>query len=131
MSSNTRASDDVRNFLRDNFLTTFNPAVQWEEDRRPFTNKQANIIFCRQQGLPVDAFTRELLVEVFVFSPAGADEPELNAIFQQATEAAEYAKANFDINDDLIISLRQDVTGPFKTGQNRSYYTFTLLCYTE
>jgi len=70
-------------------------------------------------------------VEVYIFSKAGATNADMNALYTNAVAALEYVKANPNLSDDIKLTIEQDVTGEFYTGQNRRYYRFTVLCYTS
>ena len=134
--SNIRQADSVRDWLKtftDTLGRTYNPAVQWQEDRPPF-NKDYNksgVLYCSQTGLGVDAFVRQVSVNVYMFGPVNATESDLNNLLQDVTETLEYIKANFNIDPDLRVSVSQDVSGPLWTGQNRQFYTFGMLTHSE
>jgi hypothetical protein len=128
---NIRQSDELRSYIRTNALPTFNPAVSWQEDEAPFTMLDEPIIYCRQDGRPVDAFVRQVAVDVYVFSKANALNSDMDALFDNAVTALEYVKANPKLNDDIMLTVTTDVTGEFYTGQNRRYYRFQVLCYTS
>lgn len=133
---NVRQSDLVRDWLvafTDTLARDYFPAVAWQEDTAPFNEKykSSGVIYCSQEGIPVDAFVRQVNVNIFMFSPMNSSQSDLNNLFQDATETLEYIKQNFDINTDLLASVSQDVTGPFWTAQNRRYYRFSVLTYSE
>lgn len=125
---NIRHADVIRDFIRTNALPTYNPAIGWDEATEPFTIGEP-IIYCRQEGRPVDAFVRQVSVTVYLFSGKNATNQELNALFNDAVAALEYVKANFYVGDGTQITVTQDVMGEYRTGQNRRYYTFQVLCY--
>jgi len=125
---NIRHADVIRDFIRTNALPTYNPAIEWDEATEPFTIDEP-IIYCRQEGRPVDAFVRQVSVSVMLFSGKNATKQELNALFNDAVAALEYVKANFYVGDGTQITVTQDVMGEYRTGQNRRYYTFQVLCY--
>lgn len=125
---NIRHADVIRDFIRTNALPTYNPAIEWDEATEPFTIDEP-IIYCRQEGRPVDAFVRQVSVSVMLFSGKNATKQELNTLFNDAVAAIEYVKANFYVGDGTQITVTQDVMGEYKTGQNRRYYTFQVLCY--
>lgn len=128
---NIRHADELRDYVRDNVLTDYYPAVSWQEDAPPFTLTDRPIIYCRQEGRPVDAMIRQMSVDVYVFSRAGATDAEMNSLYTDAVAALEYVKANPALNDDIRLTVTADVTGEYYTGQNRRYYRFTVLCYTN
>lgn len=125
---NIRHTDEIRNFIRDNALPSFNPAVEWDESKPPF-NFDDPIIYCRQEGRAVDAFVRQVSVTVYLFSGKNATLAELDQLYTDAVSALEYAKANFNVTDGIRITVTQDIMGEYRTGQNRRYYTFQVLCY--
>lgn len=125
---NIRHADVIRDFIRTNALPAYNPAIEWDEATEPFTIDES-IIYCRQEGRPVDAFVRQVSVSVMLFSGKNATKQELNALFNDAVAALEYVKANFYVGDGTQITVTQDVMGEYRTGQNRRYYTFQVLCY--
>ena len=120
----------VRDHIRNNVLTTYLPSVMWDESEQPFTNKDASIIFARQEGRQVDAFIRVHDVQVWMFSKAGADIGDSNTLFNDANLACDYIMSTNMILTDadsgkapLII---EHVTGPYKTNENRYFYRFTV-----
>ena len=125
---NIRHADVIRDFIRTNALPAYNPAIEWDEATEPFTIDEP-IIYCRQEGRPVDAFVRQVSVSVMLFSGKNATKQELNTLFNDAVAALEYVKANFYVGDGTQITVTQDVMGEYRTGQNRRYYTFQVLCY--
>lgn len=125
---NIRHADAIRDFVRTNVLTSYNPAVQWDESQPPFTLDEP-IIYCRQEGQSVDAFVRQVAVTVYLFCGKNAQNEDLNQLFADAVSALEYCKANFNVTDGIRTTVTQDLMGEYRTGQNRRYYTFTLLCY--
>lgn len=125
---NIRHADVIRDFIRTNALPTYNPAIEWDEATEPFTIDEP-VIYCRQEGRPVDAFVRQVSVSVMLFSGKNATKQELNSLFNDASAALEYVKANFYVGGGTQITVTQDVMGEYRTGQNRRYYTFQVLCY--
>tara|TARA_R110000737_G_scaffold296193_1_gene302799 strand:+ start:57 stop:380 length:324 start_codon:yes stop_codon:yes gene_type:complete len=102
----------------------------WDESEQPFTNKDASIIFARQEGRQVDAFIRVHDVQVWMFSKAGADIGDSNTLFNDANLACDYIMSTNMILTDadsgkapLII---EHVTGPYRTNENRYFYRFTV-----
>ena len=125
---NVRHTDEIRNFVRDNALPTYNPAVIWDESTAPF-NIDEPIIYCRQEGSAVDGFVRQVYVDIYLFSPKNCSLSALDALFTDAVAALEYVKANPNVGDDIITTITTDVMGEYSTGQNRRYYRFQVLCY--
>jgi hypothetical protein len=125
---NIRHADEIRDFIRTNALPSFNPAIQWDESAAPF-NIDEPIIYCRQEGRPVDAFVRQVSVTVYLFSGLNATIAELDQLYTDAVAALEYVKANFNVTGGIRATVTQDVMGEYRTGQNRRYYTFQVLCY--
>jgi hypothetical protein len=130
MSATSRPMDLVRDHIRNNVLTTYLPSVMWDESEQPFTNKDASIIFARQEGRQVDAFIRVHDVQVWMFSKAGADIGDSNTLFNDANLACDYIMSTNMILTDadsgkapLII---EHVTGPYRTNENRYFYRFTV-----
>jgi hypothetical protein len=130
MSATSRPMDLVRDHIRNNVLTTYLPSVMWDESEQPFTNKDASIIFARQEGRQVDAFIRVHDVQVWMFSKAGADIGDSNTLFNDANLACDYIMStNMILTDSdsgkapLII---EHVTGPYRTNENRYFYRFTV-----
>jgi hypothetical protein len=130
MSATSRPMDLVRDHIRNNVLTTYLPSVMWDESEQPFTNKDASIIFARQEGRQVDAFIRVHDVQVWLFCKAGADIGDANTLFNDANLACDYIMStNFILTDadtgkaPLII---EHVTGPYRTNENRYFYRFTV-----
>ncbi len=124
-----RHADEVRNYLRDNVLTTYNPASAWKEDEEPFTLTDDPIIYTRQEGLAVDAFSREVVVTVYLFTKVNATNADMSVLFDDAVAALEFIRANEQIQEFNWCSVNSDVTGEYYTGQNRRYYTFSVLCH--
>jgi hypothetical protein len=87
------------------------------------------IIYCRQEGRSVDAFVRQVDVTVYLFSGLNATLAELDQLYTDAVAALEYIKANYNVTDGIRATVTQDVMGEYRTGQNRRYYTFSVLCY--
>jgi len=125
---NIRHADELRDFIRTNALPTFNPAIEWDETRAPFKT-DAPVIYCRQEGRAVDAFVRQVDVTVYLFSGLNATRADLDQLYTDAVAALEYCKANFNVTDGIRITITQDIMGEYRTGQNRRYYTFRVLCY--
>jgi len=125
---NIRHADEIRNFIRDNALPSYNPAIQWDETAAPF-DMDNPIIYCRQEGRAVDAFVRQVSVTVYLFSGLNATLRELDSLYTDAVAALEYIKANYNVTDGIRATVTQDVMGEYRTGQNRRYYTFQVLCY--
>lgn len=125
---NIRHADEIRDFIRDNALPTYNPAIQWDETLPPF-DIDSPIIYCRQEGRSVDAFVRQVDVTVYLFSGLNATLAELDQLYTDAVAALEYIKANYNVTDGIRATVTQDVMGEYRTGQNRRYYTFSVLCY--
>ena len=132
---NIRQADGVRDYLSawiiGNLTRTYNPSVQWDEKDAPFTDKNNGVLYCQQSGLPVDAYVRQSSVEISMFGKANAERADQDNLFNDATLALEYIKANPNINENLIATVTQDVTGPFYTKQNRIYYRFSVLTFSE
>lgn len=129
MQTGIRHADEVRNYLRDNLLTAYYPAATWQEDKSPFTIADQPIIYCRQEGQGVDAFMRQVSVDVYLFSKQGCTDEDMSALYNDAVSAMEYIRANPEIQEFNLTSVTQDVTGEYYTGQNRRYYRFTVICY--
>lgn len=125
---NIRHADEIRTFIRDNALPAYNPAIQWDETLPPF-DIDSPIIYCRQEGRSVDAFVRQVDVTVYLFSGLNATLAELDQSYTDAVAALEYIKANYNVTDGIRATVTQDVRGEYRTGQNRRYYTFSVLCY--
>ena len=131
-----RHADLIRNYVRDNVLTTYFPSVKWDESDRPFTDLTSKIVYCRQEGLAVDAFVRQVSVDIYLFSKQGANSSDMNALYDDAVTALEYLKANPNVDNGGVlgttkISVTSDVTGEFYTGQNRLYYRFSIMCMSD
>lgn len=125
---NIRHADAIRDFVRTNALPTYSPAVEWDESTTPF-DLDAPIIYCRQEGSAVDAFVRQVYVDVYLFSSKNCALSELNALYTDAVSALEYVKANFNVTDGIRITVTTDVMGEYRTGQDRRFYRFQVLCY--
>ena len=118
MSATSRPVDLVRDHIRNNVLTTYSPAIMWDESEQPFTDPASNIILARQEGRQVNGFIRVHDVQVWMFCKAGADIGDANTLFNDANLACDY-----------IMSLNlifEHVTGPYKTNENRYFYRFTV-----
>lgn len=126
-----RIADLVRDFIQSGSAPTYTKAAMWNDDQYPFNNPGDSIILARQNGRAVDAYVREIDVDVMMFSKVNSDGADLSALYDDAEAALEYVKANFVVNDDLKLTITQDVTGPYQTGSNRYYYRFNLLTYSE
>jgi hypothetical protein len=126
-----RVSDLVRNYIRDNVVPAYLPAVTWNEDQSPYVSENSNIIFTKQTGRAVDAYVRQADVEILLFSVKNANLNVLNSLFADAELVTEYIKANFVITENLRISITQDITGPYNTAQNRYFYRISVLTYSE
>ena len=125
-----RHSDLIRDYVRDNVLPAYNPAITWSEDKQPFTMLDEPIIYCRQQGRGVDAFVRQVSVDIYIVSPSSWDNTTINDTFDDALLALEYLKANPRVTDECLITVTNDVTGEYHTAQGRINYRFTVMCYT-
>ena len=125
---NIRHSDEIRNFIQSNALPSYKPTFEWDESKAPFTLDEP-VIYCRQEGRPVDGFVRQVSVTVYMFSKPDPTNSEIDALFSDAVSALEYAKANFNVTDGIRTTITQDLMGEYRTGQNRRYFTFQLLCY--
>ena len=130
MSATSRPMDLVRDHIRDNVLPAYLPSIMWDESEQPFTNKDAKIIFAKQEGRQVNGFIRVHDVQVWLFSTAGADIGDANTLFNDANLACDYIMSTNMILTDadsgkapLIIEY---VTGPYKTNENRYFYRFTV-----
>ena len=131
MSATSRPADLVRNHIRDNVLTAYLPAIMWDESQEPFkTNKDAKIIVARQEGRGVNAFIRVHSVQVWLSSKANAAPADNNALFDDANLACDYIMsinqrlAGSDL--EIAAPIIEHVTGPYKTGENRYFYRFTV-----
>jgi len=130
MSATSRPVDLVRDHIRNNILTTYSPAIMWDESEQPFTDPASNIILARQEGRQVNGFIRVHDVQVWLFCKAGADIGDANTLFNDANLACDYIMSlNLILTDaesgkaPLII---EHVTGPYKTNENRYFYRFTV-----
>jgi len=130
MSATSRPVDLVRDHIRDNVLTTYLPAVMWDESEQPFDNGDASIILARQEGRPVNDFIRVHDVQVWLFSKENSNYSDMNTLFDNANAACEYV-----MNTDFILSnadegkalpIIEHVTGPYRTNKNRFFYRFTV-----
>lgn len=125
-------SDLVRDFLVANIATDYLPTSMWQEDRAPFTERDNKIIYVRQEGRPVDAMIREHDLTVYMFSKAKATGADLQALRDEIEATVLYVKdTNFEVNDNLLLSLSKDLSGPYRNGQDRYFYQFNLLSYSE
>jgi len=122
----TRPADDIRMLLINEVLTGYLPAIQWNEDESPFTLSGDKILLTRQSGQASDEDIRELIVECWLFSKVNATKSDLNNLFNDATAAMAYTLTNYAVGSIIGISVIEDVTGPFNTGQNRKFFRFTL-----
>ena len=103
----------------------------WQEDQFPFNNANDKIILTKQDGRAVDAMIREHSVDILMFSVQNSGGAELSALYDEAESAVQYIKQNFIVNDDLKFTITQDLSGPYQTGQNRYFYRFSVLTYSE
>ena len=130
MSATSRPMDLVRDHIRDNVLPAYLPSIMWDESEQPFTNRDANIIFTKQEGGQVNGFIRVHNVQVLLFCKAGADIGDASTLFNDANLACDYIMSTNMILTDadsgkapLII---EHVTGPYRTNENRYFYRFTV-----
>ena len=105
-----RQADLIRDYLIANVSTDYLPCAIWQEDRYPFTLTDSKVL---------------------MFSKASADGADLTALYDEATAALLYIKTNFVINANIRPTITQDVTGPYVNGQNRYFYRFSMLTYSE
>ena len=126
-----RQADLIRDYLIANVSTDYLPCAIWQEDRYPFTLAASKVMLTMQSGRAVDAFTQQIDVDVLMFSKANADGADLTALYDEATAALLYIKTNFIINANIRPTITQDVTGPYVNGQNRYFYRFSMLTYSE
>jgi hypothetical protein len=125
-----RISDLVRDYLILNIVPNYVPAITFSEERPPFISAE-KIIFTKQTGRPVDAYVRQFDVEILLFGVQNANNEDLDSLFDDAELVLEYIKTNFVINEDLRMTITQDVTGPYITAQNRYFYRISVLTYSE
>lgn len=121
----------VRDFLVASPLSSYSPTAMWREDQQPFTTKTSSILLTTQQGRAVDAYVRQIDVDVLLFSPVNADGTAFQTVESDAITALQYIKANFRTGADELFSVTQDVTGPYQTAQGRIYYRFSLVTFSE
>lgn len=121
----------VNDFLIASVLPTYSPSGMWREDQEPFATKNNNVLLTKQSGRAVDAYVRQIDVDVILFSPVNADATAFEAIENDAINALQYVKANFRTDSNQLLSVSQDVTGAYHTGQGRIYYRFSLITYSE
>lgn len=124
-----RHSDVVRNYIRDNVLTTYNPAPSWGENKGAFQIDEP-IIYCRQDGRPGSGITRNVSVDVYLFTKLNATLQNMSDTYNDAIESLEYLTRNPRIDEYCIIGNISDVQGEYYTGQNRIYYRLSIPCYT-
>lgn len=124
-------SKAVNDFLIATPLAVYSPAGMWREDQEPFKTKTNKVLFTRQQGRPVDAYVRRIDVDVILFSVVNANATEFQSVENDAIAALQYVKANFRTASDQLLSVTQDVTGPYHTAQGRIYYRFGLTTFSE
>jgi hypothetical protein len=121
----------VNDFLIASALPTYSPSGMWREDQDPFTTKTSNVLLTKQSGRPVDAYVRRIDVDVFLFSPVNADGAAMQQVEADTIAALQYVKANFRTAANQLLSVTQDVTGPYHTAQGRIYYRFSLVTFSE
>ena len=124
-------SKSVNDFLIATPLAAYSPAGMWREDQEPFKTKTNKVLLTKQQGRAVDAYVRQIDVEVILFSVVNADATEFEAVENDAIAALQYVKANFRTSSDQLLSVIQDVTGPYHTAQGRIFYRFGLTTFSE
>lgn len=124
-------SKSVNDFLIATPLAAYSPAGMWREDQAPFKTKTNNILLTKQQGRAVDAYVRRIDVDVILFSPVNSDSTEFQDVENDAITALQYVKANFRTSSNQLLSVSQDVSGPYHTAQGRIYYRFGLTTFSE
>jgi len=130
MSAIARVCDLIVDHIRDNLLTTYQPAVMWDESERPFTGSANKIILARQEGRSVNGFVRVSDVQVWLFSQRSSDYSDLDSLCNDALAACDYVMdTDFVLQDAStakVESVIEHVTGPYRTESNRYFYRFTV-----
>lgn len=121
----------VNDFLIAGPLSAYSPSGMWREDQEPFKTLSNSILLTKQTGRQVDAYVRQIDVEVFLFSASNADAAVFQSVESDAETALLYVKNNFRTSDNKLFSITQDVTGPYHTAQGRIYFTFRLVTFSE
>lgn len=122
----TRPSDLIRTKIITEVLPNYLPAMIWDESAAPFTSLDNSIFLSRQAGQSADEDIRELIVECWLFSKTNASNANVSALFDDATAAMSHLLTDYTAGGIFGISVIEDVTGPFQTGQNRKFYRFTV-----
>ena len=109
-------------------LTGYDKAIMWDEEQAPFTTLTNSIIAVRMQGLATD--TQDIRMsecEVHLFSPANSSMAQAEQLYIDATSAYDYCMTNYQPSNDInAFELTQDITGPYRTPQNRFRLYFVL-----
>jgi hypothetical protein len=122
----SRPSDLIRTKLITDYLTGYLPAHIWDDAISPFTLPDSKILLTRQSGLPSNDEIRRLSVECWLFSKINPKNSDVDALFDDATTAMSALLTDYTAGGIFGISVTEDVTGPFLTGQNRNFYRFSL-----
>lgn len=122
----TRPADVIRDKLLTEVITGYRPAYIWDESKSPFTLTGDKILLTRQSGQGSDEDIRELIVECWLFSRVNATGQDASILLDEATTAMSHVLTDYKSGSIIGISVIEDVTGPFITGQNRTFYRFTV-----
>lgn len=109
-------------------LPAYVGAIMWDEESAPFTDKDADIIAIRMQGKANDTLDiRMSTCEIHLFSKVNSSLVDANTLYTDATTAFAYCMTNYaPIGDIYITQPVTDVTGPYRTKQNRYRFVFTI-----
>ena len=121
-----RIADLVRSYIITNSATQYKPALMWDDGKAPFDSLSDKVLLCRQEGKSVDAYVRRHDIEVLMFTKANAEASDLDTLLDDAESALEYVKANFKLNDDLMLSISRDITAPYLSTQGRYFVRFNI-----
>ncbi len=124
--------DTIRDYLFENVLTGYKPAVLFDESTAPFTDDTSKIVFTKMEGRPIIHFTRQHDCQVLLFSKTNANMADMKAIKVESEAALKALTESVKINACIAnCDVIEDVTGPYRTNTNRYYYRFQIRTLTE
>lgn len=126
MSETARVDDVVRDFLVAGTLSTYTPAVYWDDTEEPFESFE-RIVMVRADGQARDGQLNQAYCEVFLFSKKDSEVSEINSLKVDAylSRAALYT-ANEIATGVKVTHQVTDVSSPLKTASGRFLIKFTV-----
>lgn len=128
----TTSADVVRDYLIQVALPDYLPAVLFDESLPPFTLRDRNILYVRQEGRPIESFTRQHDVQVWLYTKDSGNLADAEQVRNDAELAAQTLFENPRFNRAYGVSiLIEDINGPYHTSTNRFFYRFAFRVLSE